>query len=112
LETECEHDIYHLTNPLAPTKQLLLEVFSELLQVKGMSMVKFLEKRSEWDEKFAQFISVYQPYMQNDPAFLADHTHQLLEKAKKKILHLQKEDYLRIFHPVLEPKDLPQPVEV
>jgi nucleoside-diphosphate-sugar epimerase len=112
LETECEHDIYHLTNPFAPTKQLLLEVFSELLQVRGMSMVKLLEKRSDWDEKFAQFISVYQPYMQNDPAFLVDHTQQLLQKAKKKILHLQKEDYLRIFHPVLHAGELPQPIEV
>lgn len=112
LETGCEHDIYHVTNPLAPTKQLLLDVFSELLQVKGMSMVKFLEKRSEWDEKFAQFMSVYQPYMQNDPAFIADHTHQLLKKAKKNILHLQKEDYLRIFQPVLKNEELPQPIEV
>jgi nucleoside-diphosphate-sugar epimerase len=112
LETECEHDIYHLTNPFAPTKQLLLEVFSELLQVKGMSMVKYLEKRTDWDERFSQFISVYQPYMQNDPAFLTDHTYQLLTKAKKKILHLQKEDYLRIFRPVLYSEELPELIEV
>jgi nucleoside-diphosphate-sugar epimerase len=112
LETECDHDIYHLTNPFAPTKQLLLEVFSELLQVKGMTLVKYFEKSSEWDEKFAQFISVYQPYMQDDPSFKTDHTHQLMVRAKKKMLHLKKEDYLRIFRPVLNQQDLPETVQV
>jgi nucleoside-diphosphate-sugar epimerase len=102
LETECEHRIYHLTNPAAPTKQQLLEVFAELLQVKGMALVPKLDRDvSKWDKRFAQFVSVYRPYLRNDPHFLTDHTQQLLRRAQKKVLHLQKEDYLRIFKPVL-----------
>ncbi|WP_202078509.1 SDR family oxidoreductase [Caldalkalibacillus salinus] len=101
LENECKHDIYHLTNPIAPTKQLLLEVFAELLQVKGMALVNSIDHKNMWDKRFEKFMSVYKPYMQNDPEFAIENTKNLLTAAKKNLLHLQKEDYIRIFKPAL-----------
>ncbi|MED1781035.1 SDR family oxidoreductase [Brevibacillus fortis] len=97
--THGEHkEIYHATNPVPPTQQLVVECIKEVLDFPNLVPVPFEtdELLSEEEKAFNASMSLFHSYWKRSISFPNDNTKKLLQKVGQSELQMDKEMLLGI----------------